>query len=155
MCLCGLKINLLSCILYTFHSSINTVQEYKNLFNILKHTNKNNIGSWYLWYRRLFVAVALKKPNKFWIFNINFLFHNLFVIVMLIGFPSLNAAGVLLLIQTSVHDENHDHVTMLGITTTAWFVNLVLSCLLAKKTHDIQNQIRFSQFMKERFESIL
>ena len=71
---------------------------------------------------------------------------------MTIGFPSIQAAGLLFMIQQLI---NTKYSIIIIITPIMWSINCLISIFLFKKSHTVQTQIQFKQFMKQRFDDIL
>jgi hypothetical protein len=105
-------------------------------------------GSWYFWYRRLFVAIARQSQTRFLIFNVNFIFHLIFVFVMSLGFTALSSAGLLIMLREVVSDSSTK--TLFIIPTACWLMDFLFSIFLFKKCFDVHNRILYAQLMKQQ-----
>jgi len=85
-------------------------------------------------------------------FNINFLIHIVFIIIMTIGFNSYGACGILVMSILYVH--NHSLYGLLAvIATLLWFINLVASLILYKKSFEVNSKIQFTKIVREKLQT--
>eukprot|EP00485_Elphidium_margaritaceum_P003374 CAMPEP_0202693522 /NCGR_PEP_ID=MMETSP1385-20130828/7613_1 /ASSEMBLY_ACC=CAM_ASM_000861 /TAXON_ID=933848 /ORGANISM="Elphidium margaritaceum" /LENGTH=211 /DNA_ID=CAMNT_0049349209 /DNA_START=65 /DNA_END=697 /DNA_ORIENTATION=+ len=94
----ALTINAAAMIIYNFN--FNATQDFTHRFVVSVMMALIGIpGGFYGWYRRYFSAIAYRSQTQFLIFNVNFMIHNIFVVVMSVGFTALNSAGILVAAQ--------------------------------------------------------
>ena len=111
-------------------------------------------GGYYGWYRRYFIAIASESQTKFMIFNINFIIHTIFVVVMTAGFEKLNSAGILLMIKEII---NHRHTwteTLVIISASMWTIDLISSLILFKKCLKTNTLMHYGKLLRKEPEKV-
>jgi len=88
-------------------------------------------GAWQLWYRSLYFANKDESTRKWIAFFINFVIHILFTIVMGLGIPKTNSAGIIYLISEFASHNNTIGIFSL-VETFMWIINLILSLFVIK-----------------------
>lgn len=91
-------------------------------------------GAWQLWYRSLYFANKDESTRKWIVFFINFVIHILYTIVMGLGIPKTNSAGLIYLI-TEFADHNNTIGIFSLVETFLWIINLLLSVFVIKSAH--------------------
>ena len=82
------------------------------------------------------------------IFNVNFIIHLIFVLIMCLGFNSLNSAGILLMIKQIVKKKDITEV-LVCIAASIWIINVILSLILYRKCFKIHTVIQYTKLIKK------
>jgi len=109
--------------------------------------------SWYIWYRRIFKSVALQSRVRFMIFNMNFVAHIIFVVIMTLGFSNVDAGGLITMIKLYA-DNQSDLGTLTLVSTCFWFLDLMGTFLCYKRSFDAHEQIQLVKFIHDKFDDV-
>jgi len=109
--------------------------------------------SWYIWYRRIFKSVSLQSRVRFMIFNMNFMAHIIFVVIMTLGFSNVDAGGLITMILLYA-DHQSDLGTLTLVSTCFWFLDMVSTFVCYKRAFDAHEQIQLIKFIHDKFDDV-
>jgi len=93
-------------------------------------------GSWKLWYKNLYTGTRTKSNANWIAFFITFFMHWVLAILIGVGVPSCNGAGLLTMLKWFANSWNGGGVCAL-ISTAIWVVILASSTILAKQAQTV------------------